>query len=140
MVIHHTSILGSSVFIMAKTTKVGEIKIQITKGIRMNYPKFTSAKIRGKVKFCDGNNVRDLLQSLNNKHPSEKNENVLVIDLGVTKCNELLSKSELYNAGLAGLVILETEELNHECINYDLTQIKSYPAISILQKDVQNFL
>ena len=37
-------------------------------------------------------------------------------------------------------MILETEELNHESINYDLTQIKSYPAISILQKDVKNFL
>ena len=128
MVNHNNSILGSSVFLMVKTTKVGEIKIQITKGIRMNYPKFTSAKIGGKVKFCDGNNVRDLLQSLNNKHPSERNENVLVIDLGVTTCNRLLSKSELYNAALAGLAILETEELDHESIK-GCTKLPKYPSI-----------
>eukprot|EP00092_Neocalanus_flemingeri_P025111 GFUD01027228.1.p1 GENE.GFUD01027228.1~~GFUD01027228.1.p1 ORF type:complete len:752 (+),score=153.06 GFUD01027228.1:200-2455(+) len=130
----------STVFLMVKTVNVGQIKIRMTKGLKINNPKYSVAKASGKVQFCNGKKVNDLLQSINDKKRTLESNKILVIDLGVTKCKDLLSKSELQNANLAGLVILDSPDLNYKSMKSVLKKIHSYPAISFQEKDVKNFL
>ena len=109
----------------------------MTKGLSLNNLEYLETEtISGQVRFCDGKNVK----SFKSERISRKHKTILVIDLGVTNCKELLSNPEMQHADLAGLVILDSAELNHHSIKANVGNIKRYAVVSVLHEDVDNFL
>ena len=130
--------LGRSVFLLVTSVINRTFTLQMTKGIILNNPKYLKEeKLSGHVRFCDGKHVKDLVKSFYSKR---NNKTILVIDLGVTNCKALISDFDLQHADLAGLIVLDSAELDHQSVDTEIKSITRYAVISVLHEDVDNFL
>ena len=126
---------------MKKSATVGSISVQMVKGMTINSPKHTSHKVSGIVEFCTDQNVEQLLAEISSRRRSVSNianNKIIVMDLTITKCRELISHKDMTNAKLATLVLLDGTSWTSSSVKKAVKAIKSFPIVSILQRDVKH--
>jgi len=92
------------------------------------------------VEYCSDQKVVQLLAEISSRRRTVSNvanNKIIVMDLSNTKCRELLSHKDVTNAKLATLVLLDGLSWSSSSVKKEVKKIKSFPIISVLQKDVQ---